>query len=215
MKYTFQLLLLCSTISAFASTVGVSTHPIKKGKHFVHAGVTGFLGGSETIYDYGRLIKKEGTGFGVVARYVYRFHEKMIVDAGIGVAGGAHKDRFFVGLDYLIFPDYAKQPRVSTKVSLASSNEFKSRRTILGLAPTVSKGFTFWKKEAYPFISLPLELSLNSKTEKYKTVARVHFGATANVPIEGYEKWVATLEGNIGLKDSYSGFLVGLAYPFK
>jgi hypothetical protein len=41
----------------------------------------------------------------------------------------------------------------------------------------------------------------------------VSFGATGNIPFDGYRKYIASIEGTIDLKDSYTGVFLGFGYP--
>ena len=158
-------------------------------------------------------ITSTGGGVGIQGRYTHKLAEGMIFDAGAGFAGGKRTTRIFVGADFEIIPDYAKQPKVSVKTSFENSKEFKVRRNILSVAPTVSKGFNFWGKEAFPFVSLPVGLSLDSKSKRYETIISANIGVSGNLPIKGYEKLIGTVEATIKIKDSYTGIFAGVTYP--
>jgi hypothetical protein len=150
---------------------------------------------------------------GVQGRYTHKINPQAVADIGLGISGGDRDSRIFAGFDYELFPDYGNQPRVSMKIQLENAKEFDSRRNILSLAPMVSKGFSFWGTEAYPFIALPFGVNLNDEASTYQTQMNVSFGATGNIPFDGYRKYIASIEGTIDLKDSYTGVFLGFGYP--
>lgn len=195
------LAFLGSSSLAFGYGLGVSTHPMDEGKRFVTGEFTGLL--------------QNGKGLGVQFRYVQRLQEKFVVDAGLGVAGGERSNRVFAGVDSMIFPDYKYQPRTSIRTYVENAREFDSRHNILGVAPTVSKGFSFWEREAHPFLAIPLELNLNGKENSYQTSLRLALGATAPIAVSEGKNLVANLEANINLKSSYTGIFAGVSYPFN
>ena len=193
--------LLLAVDNAFSYGIGQSTHPMLLKKRIISTEFTGVF--------------TDGTGIGVQGRYTQRINEKMKFDAGIGIAGGERSSRIFAGLDYELFPDYMKQPRISIKGSFEGASEFGDRVTTLSISPTVSKGYSFWGKEGYPFVALPIGVSLNSSTQMYETVIGLTGGWTGKLPIKDYDHLTASVELNLGLKDTYSGLFVGLAYPIN
>lgn len=188
--------------NAFAYGTGISTFPLEVEKKFISAEVTG--------------ITSEGGGLGLQTRFTTKLTEKGTVDAGLGISGGERSARLFAGYDYELFPDYKMQPRSSVKAFIENSKEFGVRRNIIGLAPTFSKGFTFWEHEAFPYISLPTALSLNGRSNTYNTTVSANLGVSGILPVQtGSKKLTANAEANIGLKDSYTGVFFGVAYPIE
>lgn len=185
--------------SAFANVVGLSTHPFQLEKHVIGTEVTSNL--------------SAGSGFGVQARYMHRLAPELNLDAGAMMAGGERNSRFFAGADYMIFPDYDSQPRVSIKSFLERTSEFDRDKNNIGFAPVVSKGFSFWGNEAFPFVAIPIKLSLDSDSSTYETVSSLAFGITGRLPIEGYTKLVGNIEANIDIENSYTGLVMGIGYP--
>ncbi len=200
MKTIAGALALVST-SAFGYGVGFSTYPLMVEQKMVGAEMTG--------------ISSDKGGVGVQARYTQRMTQSITLDAGAGISGGDRSNRIFAGVDYEMFPDYMNQPRISLKTTWTNAEEFDSRRNIIGVAPTVSKGFSFWGKEGYPFVSLPVSLNLDSDTKQYETMIGANFGILGNLPIEGYRDIIGKVEGMVDIKDSYTGIFLGLSFPIN
>lgn len=200
-KNLLSILVLAASLPAFANYgMGVVSRPFEMKKKMVSAEFAGVF--------------NNGSGAGMQARYRQEINEKVNFDAGIGAAGGERASRFFIGADIEMFPDYGNQPRISTRTSITRASEFNQTHTILGIAPTVSKGLSFWGQEAYPFVAIPLGLNLGEQNT-YQTQAALSAGMAMNLPIEGYNNLIANVEMNVNLKDSYNGLFAGLTYPFE
>jgi hypothetical protein len=187
--------------AAFAYGTGVSSFPLQPERGVISAEFTG--------------ITSTGGGMGLQTRYSHKIQDKLVLDAGIGMGGGERTNRLFAGADYELFPDYQNQPRISTKFFFENAEEFNTRRNALGFAPTISKGFAFWGEEAYPFFALPVAVNLDSKTNTYATTFNANLGITGHLPIEGYRHLMGTLEATLDIKDSYTGFFMGVSYPIN
>ncbi len=202
-----KLTLLLAIIGIFAPTkvlaigTGYITYPLAPEKRLVSTEFTG--------------ITSTGGGIGLQGRFTQKINEKITLDAGLGIGSGERDSRFFAGADFELFPDYMKQPRVSLKTTFSNSEEFEVRRNIFTFAPTVSKGFSFWGNEAFPFFSLPLGVSLNGENSTYETIVNANAGITGNLPIEGYEKLMGTVEATVGVKDSFTALFFGVSYPLN
>lgn len=188
---------------AHAYGTGLSSYPLELEAKFISAEFTG--------------ITSQGGGIGMQARFTDKLSEKGTIDAGLGISGGERSARLFAGYDYELFPDYQNQPRTSVKAYVENSKEFGARRNIIGLAPTVSKGFTFWGKEAFPYISIPYGISLNGDNNSYSTTLSANIGISGVIPADvGPNKQLtANAEAIVGLKDSFSGVFFGVAYPIE
>lgn len=202
-KWTLLLVLLgiFAPFSALGYGTGYVTYPLMPEKRIVSTEFTG--------------VTSDGGGIGLQGRFTQRLNEKMIVEAGLGIAGGERDSRFFLGADYELFPDYMKQPRVSVKTTYTNAKEFDVRRNIFTIAPTVSKGFSFWGNEAYPFFSLPIGMNLNGDTKTYESQLNANLGITGNLPFEGYRNLMGVAETTISIKDSYTAFFLGVSYPLN
>ncbi|WP_372655907.1 hypothetical protein [Halobacteriovorax sp.] len=189
------------TTNAWALGTGVSSYPMMTGKKLISSEVLG--------------VTSSGGGIGAQVRYSQKLAKKLVFDAGLGISGGEMTNRFFTGVDYEIYPDYYKQPKVSVKTTLEMAKEFEVSRTKLSLAPTVSKGFSFWGKEAYPYFSMPIGLSLDGDTKTYESTISANLGINGNIPVEEYKHLQGSAEIQVGLKDSFTSILVGLSYPLQ
>lgn len=200
-KIMTSLIIAGTSLSAFGYGTGVSTYPLSMKKKLISAEFTG--------------ITSKGGGVGFQGRYTQKISKKSTFDLGLGMGGGERTGRIFAGLDYELFPDYQRQPKVSIKGGIENAREFEFRRNILKMAPTISKGFSFWGEEAYPFVSLPYGVSLASENKTYDTSLALNGGITGNLPIDGYRNLVGTFEATLNLKDSYTGVFIGVSYPIN
>ncbi len=190
--------LLISVNNLWAYGIGYATFPLMTEKHLLSGEFNGIV--------------SEGGGVGLQARYSSKLNTSMMFDAGFGVAGGERNARYFAGLDYEIIPDYLKQPRISGKVMFENAKEFGVSRNILSLAPTLSKGFNVRGHELFPFVAIPLGLNLDSGQNSYQTFANLSVGVSGKLPFKNYSHLTGNIEAQINLKDSYTGFTVGLSY---
>ncbi len=199
MKKVFLSLMVLSQASIFAYGIGQSTMPMLSGNKQIATELTG--------------ITSDAGGMGMQVRYTQKIDQKLIVDGGIGISGGDRSQRLFVGADYELYPDYMQQPRVSVKGILERSTEFDQGVTKISAAPTITKGFSFWGKEAYPYASLPVGLALNGDTQTYETTISLNTGINGQLPIDGFKHLNGTMEVQVGLKDSFTAFLAGVSFP--
>lgn len=188
---------------AHAYGTGISSFPLEVETKLISAEFTG--------------ITSAGGGIGMQARYTQKLTENGTIDAGLGISGGERSARLFAGYDYELFPDYENQPKTSIKAFVENSKEFTSRRNIMGIAPTVSKGFSFWGKEAFPYLSLPYGISLDGKNNSYQTTLSANIGVSGLIPADiGPDKQLtANAEAIVSLKNSFSGVFLGVAYPIE
>lgn len=200
-KFVSILSGLLITSNAWSLGMGVSSYPMLTGKKLISSEFTG--------------ITSTGGGIGLQARYTQKLSKKVIIDGGIGISGGEHANRFFVGTDLEIFPDYSKQPKVSIRTDLELANEFDVSRTKLGLAPTVSKGFSFWGREAFPYLSLPVGISLDGDTQTYQSTVTANLGINGNLPFESFKHLQSNAELQLNIKDSYTSIIIGLSYALQ
>ena len=204
MKKFIIFALALSTIGmqqVFAYGVGYSAFPMMSEKKMISTEFTGII--------------SEGGGIGLQARYSHKINKTFLVDAGFGLSGGDRPGRLFAGIDYEIFPDYKKQPRFSIKTTLEHAKEFKYSRNIVQFTPTVSKGFSFWGYEGFPYVGMPVALSLQGEHKTYETTMNLNLGITGKLPIRGYNHLTANVETIFNIKDSYSALFMGVSYPLN
>lgn len=186
---------------AFAYGIGYSTHPMPAGQKFISTEMTG--------------IASDNGGMGVQVRYTQKMNKMFTYDLGMGVSGGDRAQRFFIGADYEIYPDYLRQPRFSVKANLERAEEFEVSKTIVSMAPTLSKGFNFWGSEAFPYVSLPVGLSLNGDEKTYETAISLNTGVNGQLPFHGYRHLNGNLEVQVGIQDSFTAFIAGISFPMN
>ncbi len=187
--------------SGFATTVGLSTHPFTMNKSVVTT-------------EFNSYLSAKG-GMGITAKYFQRVNGKLNVDAGVGVTDGERANRLFAGADYELFPDYGRQPRVSAKTILETMEVDGDRINSIAIAPTLSKGFAIYGKEAFPFVALPMSVGLNTDEGTYETSTALSAGITGRLPIRGFESLVGNLETNFNLRNSYTALVMGISMPLQ
>lgn len=201
---TIGLTLTLGSSVAFGYGMGISTFPLEQDKKVLSAEVTGIV--------------SDGGGLGLQARYTQKLNEASSVDAGLGISGGERSARLFAGYDYQLFPDYDTQPRTSLKAFVENSKEFGTRKNILGIAPTLSKGLSFWGNEAFPYISLPYGISLDSKRNQYETTFSANIGISGVIAsdyLTTSRPVTANAEMIVGIKDSFTAVFFGFGYPIE
>lgn len=201
MKNFLKIALSLCSASVMAYGIGYTTHPMAENQKFISTEMTGIV--------------SDNGGMGLQVRYTQKLNKFVSVDAGLGISGGDRDQRLFVSADYEIYPDYMRQPRFSLKTSIERADEFKTTNTIISVAPTLSKGFNFWGKEAFPYVALPFGLSLNGDKNTYETITSLNAGINGQVPVEGYSNLNANLEIQVGVQDSFTAMLVGLSFPMN
>lgn len=201
MKRIIATLATLVSATTMAYGVGQSTHPMAEGKKLISTEFTG--------------ITSDDGGMGMQVRYTQKLNRIFSYDVGLGISGGDRAQRLFVGADYEIYPDYLRQPRFSIKANLERAEEFEKTNTIVSVAPTISKGFNFWGKEAFPYVSLPVGLSLNGDEKSYENTISLNTGINGQLPFKGYRHLNGNLEVQVGLKDSFTAFLAGVSFPMN
>jgi hypothetical protein len=204
MKNILMALLLVLSGRVWAYGVGLSAYPMTQAQKMVSAEATAIFSDTEENSD---------GGVGMQVRYSHKFSPRLLADAGVGLASGDRSSRLFVGADYELYPDYMKQPRVSLKGTIERAKENGEGRSLLTLAPIVSKGFSFWGHEAFPFASLPVGLSLEGSSNTYQSMIGGTLGIMGRLPIQAMQHLTANFEINFDLKDSYNGIFFGVGYP--
>ncbi len=189
------------TVSAVASTIGVSNHPFAVRDHVITTEFNNYA--------------SAGSGMGLSANYLRRINESINMNAGFGITDGSRASRFIVGSNIRILPDYGRQPMVSVKGTLETENIDGDRINSFGVAPTISKGLVLWGKEAYPYLALPLRVSLNTNESTYETSTALAAGISGRVPWLGARDLVGNIETNISLRNSYAALMMGVSLPIE
>ncbi len=198
-KFFILLFISVLTMGASANSVGITTYPLILQKHIFSAEFNGVM--------------SEGGGFGLQGRYTRLLNERTIMDGGFGLSAGDRSNTIFLGTAYELFADYQKQPRVTIRGQWESANEYDSHYNIITFTPIVSKGFVMGGKNFFPHIALPYSINLNSRNASYKTTIATTMGISGNIPVEGYQHLIGTLEARFSLNNSYSGLFAGISFP--
>ena len=187
------------SLSAMATTIGISNQPFVMKKHVVTTEFNSFM--------------SNGTGAGLGVRYTQKYSENLNFDVAATVTNGDRSSRISAGADFEILPDYGRQPKFSVKGLLVTENLNDERINSFGFAPTISKGLVFWGKEAYPFLALPVTVGLNNDTNRFETAMALTAGITGR--LSNKSGLVGNIETNFSLQNSYTALVMGLSLPIQ
>lgn len=191
-----------TSTQALASLVGISSFPLTSKKNI--------LSGSFT-----NIVTEDG-GMGLEGRYTHKYGPRTVLDGGLAISGGDRvTSKFFLGMDYEVMPDYMKQPKGTLKFKYENTNEFNATLHNFSVSPTVSKGFSFWGHEAYPYVATPVGISLHSASKSYETTLNLNLGITGMIPVDGYRHMIGNIETTFSLKDSYTAISMGVSIPIS
>lgn len=196
------LVLALMTISAYsqASVVGLSNYPLTMQNKAMNTEFNN--------------VASNGAGIGINARYHQRINQAMNFDVGAGVTDGDRSNRFFAGLDTQLIPDYGRQPRVSVKGLFETMSFDDERITNLGVAPIISKGLAVNGTEIFPYVTTPIKMMLIGDSRRSESISAA-IGATGRLPFAGYDNLIANAEINMDIRNSYSGFVLGVSLPIE
>lgn len=198
-KLLLGLIAATFSVTAMASTIGLSNQPFVMNKHIVTTEFNSFM--------------SNGTGAGLGIKYTQKYTDDLNFDAGIAFIDGDRASRITGGADFRLLPDYGRQPRVSVKGLLISESIGGDRINSFGAAPTVSKGMVFWGKEAYPYASLPITVNLNNDESTYETATALATGITGRLGESN--GLVGNIEANFNIQNSYTALVMGLSLPIQ
>ena len=201
MKKLVACAAMLMSAGAMAYGTGQSSFPMSTGKKLISTEFTG--------------ITSDDGGVGAQVRYTQKLNNLVTFDAGLGIGGGDRSQRLFVGADYELYPDYLNQPKISVRTSILRAEEFEATKTQFAIAPTLSKGFVFWGEEAFPYVSIPLGLNLNSENNTYDSMLSLNVGINGRLPIEGYRHLNGSLELQAGIQNSFTALVAGINFPIQ
>lgn len=201
MKLLILMLTLGLSAGAFASIIGLSNHPFSMQKHVITTEFDSYM--------------TNGSGNGITARYLQRMNDRLNMDFAAGFTNGDRSSVMRLGADMMLLPDYGRQPRVSLKGFAGSESIDGDRINSFGAAPTISKGFAFWGKEAFPFLSVPMAVNMNTETSTYETTTAMAAGISGRIPLAGIENLVGNFEMNFPIRNSYTSMVFGVSVPLQ
>ena len=160
------------------------------------------------------IINPNGSGMGLQVRYLHNLSTKTSVEGGFTFSSSSESSRFFVAGNQVLYPEFSNQPKISLKGLVESSSEQGTSKINFGLAPVISKGIVVKDKEIFPFFSIPLKLSLDSKSNKYNTIFGIGAGLTTEISYSQNQFLILNFEGNLGLSSQAStALLIGATLP--
>lgn len=182
--------------TSYASIVGISTHPLNEEARVLSAEMTGYMS------------QRNEMGMGL--RYTQEVAPNRLLDL---TAAGAQNSRSLVaggGMDFAILKEDVSQPRVSIKPYLQYLKTDDQRQNLIGVAPTIRKGFSIQGNEFFPYLAIPTGMRLDSNKDSFDYYASLTLGTSMNFPGAGTDKLLLSVEGNknMGASSDYIGALV-------
>ena len=194
----FSSFLMGHKVYAYGS--GMSSYPLPVGKKLLTAEFVG--------------ITSPGGGMGIQARFSKKIRSDLSLEGGMGISGGKHSSRIFLGGDWEIYPDFSRQPRVSIQGRLINAKEFGIRHNKISLAPSLGKGFSVRGKVFYPYVSLPYTINL-AGNQTYETSLSANMGIVGNLPFRRYKHLVGSVGATTGIGNEFVGFFAGLSWSIE
>ncbi len=179
-----------------ASVIGISTHPLNEEARVLSAEMTGYMS------------QRHEVGMGL--RYTQEVSDKKLLDF---TAFGGQDSRALImgaGLDLELLSEEASQPRVSLKPFYQYQKYEDLNSNLIGIAPTLRKGFNISGQEFFPYLAVPTGMRVNSGDGGFDYYASLTLGASLNFPGAGTDKLLLSIEGNrdMGSSSDYLGCLV-------
>ena len=180
------------SLSLQASVIGISTHPLNDEGRVLSAEMTGYMS------------QRSEVGAGL--RYTQEVDQGRIMDF---TAAGAQDSRGLTlgaGMDFEIFSEDVSQPRLSIKPYWQHQKYEAESSNLIGVAPTLRKGFSLNGQEFFPYLAAPTGMKIDSTSDEFVYYASMTFGAS--MPLPG--AILLSLEGNknMGASSDYVGCLV-------
>jgi hypothetical protein len=147
-------------------------------------------------------------GFGL--RYTQEVNRHQLLDL---TAAGAQNSRAMTvgtGMDFELLSETTYQPRVALKPYVHYQRFEDSSNTLLGMAPSLRKGFGAFGTEIFPYLAMPSGIRIDPSTLEFGYFASLSVGASMPFPGAGSERVLLSLEGNknMGASSDYIGCLV-------
>jgi hypothetical protein len=180
---------------ALAGIVGISTHPMNREGKALSAEMTGYMSNRNEM----------GAGL----RYTQSLNRHKILD--VTAAGGQDSRGLTIGtgVDVELLSEDIYQPRVSIKSYFQHQKYESNKANLVGVAPTIRKGFSLNGQEFFPYLAMPSGLKIDSMTEEFVYYSSMTVGASMPIP-GANENILLSVEGNknMGASSDYFGCLV-------
>ncbi len=188
------IILILTSLSAHASVVGVSTHPLSEDTRVLSVAMTGYMS------------QRNEMGGGVL--YTQGFNGNLL-DVSLAGAQDSRNMLIGAGMDFEVLKEEIQSPRVSIKPHVQQLRFENMASTLIGVAPSIRKGFSAVGQEFFPYLSLPNGIKIDSKEQELNFYSSLTFGASIAIP-ESQERLVLSLEANknLGASADYVGALV-------
>ena len=190
------LLLLLSISLAQASVVGISTHPLGEEARVLSAELTGYMS------------QRQEMAMGL--RYTQEVDPYTLIDVTASGGQDARGLQLGAGADFALLREDIYQPRVSIKPTFQFQKYEAYSASLLGVAPTIRKGFSANGFEFFPFVAVPAGMKINNANDNFVYYASLSLGASMPFPGAASEKLLLSVEANMdmGATSDYLGCLV-------
>ncbi len=193
-----QILFLLTIVSlpVSASIIGISTHPLNRQARVLSSEMTGYMS------------QRNEVGAGL--RYTQEVAKGRLLDANVAGAQESRALTLGAGLDFEVQREDVSAPRLSLKSYIQNQKFDGESANLLGVAPSIRKGFVVSNQEFFPYLAVPTGLKIDSATNEFVYYASLTFGASMPFPASGTDRVLLSLEGNknMGASSDSLGCLV-------
>lgn len=190
------LLLPFFSLPTIASVIGISSHPLSDQARVLSAEMTGYMSGRNEM------------GAGV--RYTQESSRSRIFDITASGGQDSRSLTYGAGVDMEVLREDINQPRFSVKPYYQYQNFEDSKTNLVGIAPTLRKGFSVQGQEFFPYLAVPSGIKIDNSSDEFVYYASLTVGASMPFPGADNDKILLSLEGNknMGASSDYIGCLV-------
>ncbi len=176
--------------------MGISTHPLNDDAKVLSAEMTGYMS------------QRQEVGMGL--RYTQEVMRGQIFDLSAAGAQNSRGLTLGTGMDFEILREDVSQPRFSLKPYFQYQKFDDLNQNLIGVAPTLRKGFSIEGVEFFPYLAVPTGVKMNSDTQQFDYYASLTIGASAPLAAAGGDKLLVSVETNknMGASSDYVGVLL-------
>ncbi len=176
------LLVFLLPLSSFASIMGISAHPLNRQARVLSSEMTGYMS------------QRNEVGAGL--RYTQEVAKGRLLDASVAGAQESRALTLGTGLDFELQREDVSAPRVGLKPYLQYQKFDGESANLLGVAPSLRKGFVLSNQEFFPYLAIPTGLKIDSATNEFVYYASLTVGASMPFPSSGTDRVLLSFEGN-------------------
>jgi len=190
------MIILLISVSAKASVLGISTHPLDSRARVLSAEMTGYFSQHHEM--------------GMGMRYTQDVDATTRADF---MAAGGQDSRGLIaggGVDFEMIHEDVSAPRFSVKPFVQYIRFETASDTVLGVAPSMRKELSIQGFEFFPYLGLPAGMKIDTTTDEFVYYASLSLGASMPFPGDRSEKLLLSIEGNknLGAASDYLGALI-------